>query len=223
MENKRIYIIKRSFEEICRCFLKFIIFFSFFLFLAGCQIVEPEKRAYPLAVGLDRIEGKYQVSLGMAQLAETTGQGKEGGEEQQGNGEGALVLKGGSKEEILKEYNRTRELYLDPGHVQAVILSERLIRDEDLLIHVLMEMEKETALGNSAYVFRTENPEQILEQNGEEMQSLGEFLAGIYENRTEKRKPVTLGDIYRKIHNQEKFPSLPEIGVQKDRIFVENK
>ena len=48
------------------------------LFLGGCQIVEPEKRAYPLVIGLDKRSEEYQVSLGMASLAVSTGQEKEG-------------------------------------------------------------------------------------------------------------------------------------------------
>ena len=46
------------------------------LALTGCQIVEPEKRAYPLVVGLDLQEVQYHVYLGMAQLSSSTVQCK---------------------------------------------------------------------------------------------------------------------------------------------------
>ena len=59
--------------------------------LTGCQIVEPEKRAYPLVVGIDWQQEQYQIYLGMAQLAVSTGQGKESGDEQKGDEEGALA------------------------------------------------------------------------------------------------------------------------------------
>ena len=88
--------------------------------LTGCQIVEPEKRAYPLVVGIDWQQEQYQIYLGMAQLAVSTGQGKESGDEQKGDEEGALLLTGASREEIMEIYNQTQELYLDPGHVQGV-------------------------------------------------------------------------------------------------------
>lgn len=103
------------------------------LALTGCQIVEPEKRAYPLVVGLDWQEGQYQVYLGMAQLSSSTGQGKEGGEEQQGTGTGALLLEGDSQEAIQKLYDSTRELYLDPGHIQSVIFGKGLLENPERL------------------------------------------------------------------------------------------
>lgn len=221
MQNKHIYIVKRSFAQICRSFLKFFVFFSFSIFLAGCQVVEPEKRAYPLVVGMDWQGGEYQIYLGMAQLAESTGQGKEGGEEQQGNGSGALKLTGTSKEEILESYNSSRELYLDPGHVQAVIFGEGLIREEERMIQVLREMEGDTSLGNSAYVFGTKDVGKVFEQNGGQVQSLGEFLSGIYENRTNQGKPVALSDLYREIHNRGKVPGISWITAGENQLSVD--
>ncbi|RHV90071.1 hypothetical protein DXA96_07605 [Lachnospiraceae bacterium OF09-33XD] len=47
------------------------------LFLWGCAGVEPEKRAYPLAVSVDYINGEYEVVYGMANLPADTGQGKD--------------------------------------------------------------------------------------------------------------------------------------------------
>lgn len=221
MQNKHIYIRKRSFAQICHSFFKFFIFFSWGLFLTGCQVVEPEKRAYPLVVGMDWQGGEYQIYLGMAQLAESTGQGKEGGEEQQGNGSGALMLTGTSKEEILESYNSSRELYLDPGHVQAVIFGEGLVREEEGMIRVLQDMEGDTSLGNSAYVFGTKDVRNVFEQNGGQVQSLGEFLSGVYENRTGQRKPVVLSDLYREIHNQGKVSELPWITVGENQLSVD--
>ena len=73
------------------------------LFLGGCQIVEPEKRAYPLVIGLDKRSEEYQVSLGMASLAVSTGQEKEGGEEQNNDSQQMIFLTGSSQEEIMDE------------------------------------------------------------------------------------------------------------------------
>lgn len=191
------------------------------LFLSGCQIVEPEKRAYPLVVGLDRQRGAYQIYLGMAQLAQSTGQGKEGGEEQQGAGEGAVMLTGKTREEIQKLYDNTRELYLDPGHVQSVIFGKTLLEEEEYFLNVLKNMEKDTSLGNSAYAFVTEDVEAVMGENGVEVESLGEFLSGIYENRTYHEKPITLGKIYREMHNRGEIPRLPQVSADKGQIFVD--
>lgn len=181
------------------------------LFLGGCQIVEPEKRAYPLVIGLDKRSEEYQVSLGMASLAVSTGQEKEGGEEQNNDSQQMIFLTGSSQEEIMDEYNRTRELYLDPGHVQVVIFGKKLIKDSEGMEKILEGMEKENSLGNSAFVFLANDPKQIVEMNGTEIESLGQYLTGIYENRPEKQQPVLLSDVYLMYHRKESMEKIPEL------------
>ena len=181
------------------------------LFLGGCQIVEPEKRAYPLVIGLDKRLEEYQVSLGMAQLAVSTGQEKEGGDEQNNDSQQMIFLTGSSQEEIMDEYNRTRELYLDPGHVQVIIFGKELLKDSEGMEKILAGMEKENSLGNSAFVFQANDPEQIVEMNGTEIESLGQYLTGIYENRPEKQQPVLLSDVYLMYHRKESLEKIPEL------------
>ena len=181
------------------------------LVLGGCQIVEPEKRAYPLVIGLDKRSEEYQVSLGMAQLAVSTGQEKEGGEEQNNDSQQMILLMGSSQEEIMDEYNRTRELYLDPGHVQVIIFGKELLKDSEGMEKILAGMEKENSLGNSAFVFQANDPEQIVEMNGTEIESLGQYLTGIYENRPEKQQPVLLSDVYMMYHRKESLEIIPEL------------
>ena len=179
--------------------------------LGGCQIVEPEKRAYPLVIGLDKRLEEYQVSLGMAQLAVSTGQEKEGGDEQNNDSQQMIFLTGSSQEEIMDEYNRTRELYLDPGHVQVIIFGKELLKDSEGMEKILAGMEKENSLGNSAFVFQANDPEQIVEMNGTEIESLGQYLTGIYENRPEKQQPVLLSDVYLMYHRKESLEKIPEL------------
>ena len=181
------------------------------LVLGGCQIVEPEKRAYPLVIGLDKRSEEYQVSLGMAQLAVSTGQEKEGGEEQNNDSQQMILLMGSSQEEIMDEYNRTRELYLDPGHVQVIIFGKELLKDSEGMEKILAGMEKENSLGNRAFVFQANDPEQIVEMNGTEIESLGQYLTGIYENRPEKQQPVLLSDVYMMYHRKESLEIIPEL------------
>lgn len=189
--------------------------------LTGCQIVEPEKRAYPLVVGIDWQQEQYQIYLGMAQLAVSTGQGKESGDEQKGDEEGALLLTGASREEIMEIYNQTQELYLDPGHVQAVIFGKGILQDTEQMVHVLGEMEKEISLGNSAYVFAAEDIETIMGTNGNQVESLGQYLSGIYENRTEDIHPITLSQLYRELHNQNRILQLAKIGLDHHQLCLE--
>lgn len=202
-------------------FLAGVLTAAFLMGLSGCQIVEPEKRAYPLVVGIDWQQGQYQICLGMARLAVSTGQGKEGGDGQEGNNSGALVLTGESREEIMKIYNSTQELYLDPGHVQAVIFGSGILAEDERMRGVLEEMEGETGLGNGAYVFKSDDVRDVLGTNGNQVESLGKYLSGIYENRTDEGNPVTLAQVYLGIHNGEGMPEIPEIWVLGEEIMIE--
>ena len=48
------------------------------LFMSGCgAAVEPEKRMYPMALGVDASEEGICLTYGMPDLSESTGQGKE--------------------------------------------------------------------------------------------------------------------------------------------------
>lgn len=45
-------------------------------------------------------------------------------------------------EEIMEKYNRTQEYYLDLGHLQAVILGENLLKDQEAYDYILDYLEK---------------------------------------------------------------------------------
>ena len=176
--------------------------------LTGCGGVEPEKRAYPLAVSFDLQKDQLQVIYAMANLAVSTGQGK--GEENAGE-EQTLLLTGENMEKIMETYNRTQEFYLDLGHIQAVILGENLLRDQEAYGHVLDYLEENPVAGDTAAVFRCKEPKKIMEENGAGMESLGTYLTGIYENRPggEKRQMVTLRQAYRCRHERKEPPRMP--------------
>lgn len=189
------------------------------LSVSGCQAVEPEKRAYPLVVGIDWEEGDYQVWMDLASLGKDTGQEKQGGEEQNTQ---ILCFTGKNQEEILHAYEASQERYLDIGHVKAVLLGEELIRQQEQLGKVLDGMEKENILGNSAYVFATPMVEGVMETDGKEVESLGEFLSGMYENRTgeEKREPVRMADLYRE-RQEERAVMCPQVTAVEGQLKVE--
>lgn len=189
--------------------------------LTGCRIVEPEKRAYPLVLGIDEQDGIYQVYFGMAALPQMTGQGKGGEEDSQGgSGKGYLMYTGKTLEEILAAYEKTQELYLDMGHIQAVIFGQNLYRNTGLLTQVLDSMEKTSTLGNAAYVYRSESLEEVMAMNGESIQSLGEFLAGIYENRMDESQPLILRKVYSTLHNEQRIGEFPLVSPEGDGLSV---
>ncbi len=175
------------------------------------RIVEPEKRSYPMVIGLDWQDGQYQIYLVSESLSESTGQGKTGDEEQEGQESGMFLLQGKNETEIEKQYASQQELYLDIGHVRAIVFGPGLLGDEERYKTVLRRMEQDTALGNSAYVFRTDDMGAVLETNGREVESLGAFLAGIYENRTTPDGSWTLARLYNQLHKQGGLWALPTV------------
>lgn len=197
------------------------ILYAALLFLSGCRIVEPEKRAYPLVLGIDEQDGIYQVYFGMAALSQMTGQEKEGEEDSQGgSGKGYLMYTGKTLEEILAAYEKSQELYLDMGHIQAVIFGQNLYRRTGQLTQILDSMEKTSTLGNAAYVYRSEQLEEVMAMNGENIQSLGEFLAGIYENRMDESHPLILRKVYSTLHNEGAIEEFPLVFPEGDGLSV---
>ena len=192
------------------------------LFLWGCAGVEPEKRAYPLAVSVDYINGEYEVVYGMANLPADTGQGKDpqaGGAEQNAG----TVFRGKDLKEIQKLYDASQEYDLDLGHVQAVVLGKRLLSSEDASSYIFQYMEDNTVLGKSAYLFQTEDPDALMKLNGTTVDSLGDYLTGLYENRTgiQTERPLTLENFLYTWNNYDELPAIPEILVRDGQIILE--
>lgn len=189
--------------------------------LVDFRVVEPEKRSYPMVIGLDWQEGQYQVYLVSASLSETTGQGKSGDEKQEGEGNGLVFLQGKTEEEVMEKYETERELYLDIGHVRAVVFGPGLLMDDEHYEKVLKRMEQDTALGNSAYVFRAEDVGKVLAANGNEVESLGAYLAGMYENRTTSGDPWTLAKLYNQMHRGQTPQALPVVTLSDQGLKVQ--
>lgn len=197
-----------------------LIFLGSLVFLSGCGGTEPEKRAYPLAVSVDLKEGQYVVAYAMANLPLITGQSKdqeEGGEEQNTGS----VFRGDSFGEIRQKYEDSQEYVLDLGHVKALILGENLLADPGRREEMLEEIGESLVLGKNLYLFCTADPEEVMEQNGKEKDSIGEFLAGFYENRTaEERRPVTLEDFFYTWANTGEIRELPELLCADGQIYL---
>lgn len=191
------------------------------VFLMGCQVVEPEKRAYPLAIGLDwnTENEQYQIYLGMVSLAESTEQGK-GAQERNGQ-QGFLLLEGKNQKEIMEQYNKTQNLYLDVGHVQALILGENLLKEEVKSKELLLELQSEKSLGKGAYVYQTPCMEEVFAKNGKNDSSLGQYLTGIYENRIEQSNHTDLGQVYRQMEQGNIKEYLPTIQMVNEQIYVD--
>lgn len=189
--------------------------------LTACQVVEPEKRAYPQVIGIDwqEEEKNYAVWMHMASLTEDTGQSKQSGEMQPGN---ELYFTGSDAEKIRADYEASREQYLDIGHVKAVVFGKNLRENTAVFKEVLTGMEAESSLGNSSCVFTTDSLWNLADTIEKQELSLGDFLTGLYENRTDisEQLPVKLADLYRSFHKNIAWPEIPTIEIDKSIVKV---
>lgn len=185
--------------------------------LCGCSGVEPEKRLYPLVMSVDYENSRYRVTYGMADLPGATGQEKP----EEGENPGNVSLSGRDFKEIEKEYDRSQEKYLDVGHMQVLILGEELIRQGQCAA-LLNHLKGDPLVGEDLYVFRAGDVEEVMAYQGDDDQTIGEYLVGIYENRpyTQKKTGVTLRQVYNSWYGQEGLPALPLIKLKESGPYL---
>lgn len=190
-----------------------LLIFLFSFLLVGCTGVEPEKRLYPQAIAVDRTQEKYEVLFGMPNMEGTTGQEKSGEETQKS----ILAFSGKNMKEIQTLYNQTQEKYLDLGHVNVLILGSG-IRQMDYWEQVMASFKNQPTLGEDIYVFQTQDIRQVMEYNGTQTDSLGDYIKGIYENRPymQKRQGVTLRQVYKVWYETGELCRLPVLFVLPD-------
>lgn len=188
------------------------------LFTSGCGGSEPEEREYPLALAWDCQDENYTIIYSMADLPEVTGQDKESGENIPG-----VELTGSSIEELNKKYVESQQYELDLGHVQAVIFSEALYRNEEQFEKICEAMRQDSVLGKNAYVFVTQDIHALMQLDGSQGgSSMGEYLTGLYENHPgQEEKSVTLEDIFYSMENYEKEGRIPVLLVEQDQIRLD--
>ena len=107
--------------------------------------------------------------------------------------------------------------------MQAVVLGKRLLSSEDASSYIFQYMEDNTVLGKSAYLFQTEDPDALMKLNGTTVDSLGDYLTGLYENRTgiQTERPLTLENFFYTWNNYDELPAIPEILVKDGQIILE--
>ena len=188
------------------------------IMLGGCAgAVEPEKRMYALALGVDASEDGLLVSYGMPDLPESTGQGKE---EENGSTR-VLAIRGENFTQIEEAYDRSQEKFRDLGHLQVLVLGKPLLEDGRWAL-VLDYLKQEAFVGEDLYVFQAENANQVLNWQGQDNSSLGEYVTGLIENRMSGRKvhTVTLRQVFYEKYKSHTMPKLPEITVTDSSLEI---
>ena len=191
---------------------------AFCLVLGGCaSAVEPEKRMYPLALGVDIRDGEFVFSYGMPDLAKATGQEK-GGEKNKGR----LEISGYDFDEIERKYNQSQSKFLDMGHLEALVLGEAL-RIENKWDEALEYLKKKPFIGEDMYVFEAADAGEIISWKGQDSASAGEYLTGMMENRMgrEKMKKVTLREVFYEKYKSGNLCMLPKVVTDGENLIVE--
>ena len=200
-----------------RCSVVVIILGISLFTLSGCGGVEPEKRMYPLALGADIEDRKFQLTYGVPDLPKATGQEKNG--EDQGNA--APSVSGDSFQEIEQLYSRTQEKYLDMGHLEILVLGQSLL-DGGRWEQVLEYLKQEPTIGENVYVFRSSNAAEAVGWGSPQETSLGEYLLGLLENNPDgsPSQAVTLRELYHEMYDRGALPALPELIIQGEELEV---
>ena len=186
------------------------------LLLSGCAAIEPEKRMYPLAMGIQKKDGEFQLSYGMPDLPQATGQEKP----EEEKSASVLTIAGKDFQEIETNYNRSQEKYLDIGHLQVILFSDEILQGERWK-EFLSYIKKEPLAGENIYLFRTDDPKKILNWNNGGT-TAGEYLKGLLENRLpeDKKEGVTLRQVYYQWYKDGTLPEFPRILLEGEEIQV---
>ena len=189
------------------------------VFLGGCgAAVEPEKRAYPMALGADASSEGFLLTYGMPDMSEATGQEK--GETDRDAG--VLQISGRNFEQIEQAYYRSQKKMLDMGHLQVLIIGKTLAEDRRWR-QILDYLKQEAFVGEDLYVFEAENAAEILQWKGEDNSSVGEYITGLMENRMsgKKKAVVTLRELFYERYKEDRILQLPSVQIRNGSLEVD--
>lgn len=189
-------------------------------FLSACGVAL-EDRVFPLSMGVDYQNGEYQVYYGIPDLSGVTGQSKD--KESQNTGEKAAVYKGTDMKAAEEEFLSSQENYLDTGHVKVLLLGDGILKDQEALTGLLKYLEDKPSVAGNIYMFSCSDVSAVMSLDGKSMDSLGNYLTGIVENRPNSKaeEQPDLQDFYNAWHNQEKWPALPKVSAADEKVKLE--
>ena len=189
---------------------------AFLLFLSGCAAIEPEKRMYPLALGVNTSEEGFSLIYGTPDLPKATGQEKEEEEKESS----VLSVTGRDFVQIREKYDQSQEKYLDMSHIQVILMGNQLV-ESGRWTEFLTYLDQDPFVGENVYVFQTENPSAVLAWDSGGT-SIGEYLTGLLENRLpdQQKKGMTLRQVYHQWYKNGTLPALPAILLENEEIQV---
>ena len=123
--------------------------------------------------------------------------------------------------EIENIYSRTQEKYLDMGHLEILVLGERLL-DGGRWEQVLEYLKQEPTIGENVYVFRCAAASEAVAWVSPQDVSLGEYLLGLLENNPNGSpgQAVTLREVYHEFYERGALSELPELKIYGKELEV---
>ena len=172
-----------------------------------------------MAIGVDASPEGILLSYGMPDMSESTGQGKE----EEDGGARLLQISGSDFTQIEQAYDRSQEKLLDMGHLQVLVIGQTLVEDGRWRM-VLDYLKQEAFVGEDLYVFEAENAAEILNWQGEDNSSVGEYISGLLENRMSggNTEMVTLRELFYEKYKEDKLKELPYVNIRNGSINLQN-
>ncbi len=204
----------------------------------GYSCVEAQNRSYALAMCVDWQDDEYKVwfletvpegGSGEGGGKSSGGQGESGGS-QDGSGGSQTVSEDGKSaedqeecyagaafQEVLDEFARSNEHYLDLGHVKVVVLDDTLLSNRPAAEPFFAELAALWRMDENSFVYQCKDVRELAEADLGDS-SLGDYLSGIYENQQgQTREPLKLRELLTSWENKRYDKSIPEVTLQAGR------
>lgn len=212
----------------------------------GYSCVEARNRAYALAMCVDWQKDGYKIwfletvpegsekddgksSGGSGGQGESGG--SQGGQEQSGsqtaseNGKSAQdqeeCYRGADFREVLDEFARSNEQYLDLAHVKAVVLDESLLFNRPAAKTLFADLAALWRMDENSFVYQCGDVRELAEADLGDS-SLGDYLSGIYENQQgQTREPLKLRELLTSWENGRYDKAIPVVEIRAGRPRLE--
>ncbi len=180
------------------------LFFSL-MYLSGCSTTELENRKFPLAMGIDSLEGSCRISYKFQDLSKIANENADSK-----SGTDFFIEEKDFFTGISKYANETNKI-LGYNHMKALILSKGFLEDQKALSNFLAICSKEGLIARNTLLFVAKDASKILALDQNLDTAIGSYLEEMIDTREDYKlkDAVTLGDLYNDISNKEQLLLVP--------------
>ena len=134
----------------------------------------------------------------------------------------AMVVREAGIEASMEEQQNQSRLYLDYGHVKAVLINKALVPDIQNLKEILAYLEKRPVFARNILVFAAED--DVLEAAQARVDEIGPLLEDLYKNQPKgkERQDVALADMLNFWHNHEAAIEVPVLILKEGDIILDD-